>query len=111
MKIVTAVIRPFKLDEICEVLAGLGIGGLTVLEVRGFGGRGHPESYSTDVPAATLVPRVKLEMAVPDELVDDVMEAIISTAQTGRLGDGKIFVTDLEQAVRIRNRESGNDAL
>lgn len=82
-----------------------------MLDVRGFGRRNRSESRSTDVPAATLVPRVKRKMAVPDEPVDDVMEASISTAQTGRLGNGKIFVTDLERAVRIRNRESGNGTL
>jgi nitrogen regulatory protein P-II 2 len=112
MKLVTAVIRPMKLDNVCEALEHLGIAGLTVMEVRGFGRvprRG--EANLGGQYAANFQARLKIEVAVPEDMVEKVVDAIITAAQTGRVGDGKIFVLDLGDIVRIRTRETGANAL
>jgi nitrogen regulatory protein P-II 2 len=107
MKLVTAVIKPLKLEEVCDALADIGIVGITVLEVKGYGRqRGHAETYRGSDYAL-----VKIEMAVTDDMADQVVETIITAAQTGRVGDGKIFVLDLGQVVRIRTRETGAAAI
>jgi nitrogen regulatory protein P-II 2 len=107
MKLVTAVIKPLKLEEVCDALADIGIVGITVLEVKGYGRqRGHAETYRGGDYAL-----VKIEMAVTDDMADQVVETIITAAQTGRVGDGKIFVLDLGQVVRIRTRETGAAAI
>jgi nitrogen regulatory protein P-II 2 len=112
MKIITAVIKPLKLNEVTDALTALGVGGVTVLEVKGFGQqRGRTDLYGSDLHAAQFLTKLRVEVAVKDEMVDEVVEAIISAAHTGRFGDGKVFVTDLAQVVRIRNHETGNDAL
>ncbi|MDA1308740.1 MAG: P-II family nitrogen regulator [Proteobacteria bacterium] len=112
MKLVMAIIKPFKLDEVREALTGLGIQGLTVSEVKGFGRqKGQTEIYRGAEYAVNFLPKVKIEVAVTDDLVDPLVEAIQRTANTGRIGDGKIFVLDLATAVRIRTGESGADAL
>ncbi|MDP2699034.1 P-II family nitrogen regulator [Thalassospira sp.] len=112
MKLVTAVIKPFKLDEVREALSALGVQGLTVTEVKGFGRqKGQTEIYRGAEYMVSFLPKVKLEVAIPDSLVDQVVEAITKTAQTGKIGDGKIFVLDVSQAVRIRTGETGDDAL
>jgi nitrogen regulatory protein P-II 2 len=112
MKLVTAVIRPMKLDNVCEALEHLGIAGLTVMEVRGFGRvprRG--EANLGGQYAANFQARLKIEVAVPEDMVEKVVDAIITAAQTGRVGDGKIFILDLGDIVRIRTRETGANAL
>lgn len=112
MKFVMAIIKPFKLDEVREALTGLGIQGLTVSEVKGFGRqKGQTEIYRGAEYAVNFLPKVKIEIAVTDDLVDQVVEAIQRSANTGRIGDGKVFVLDLATAVRIRTGESGADAL
>ncbi len=112
MKMVTAVIKPFKLDDVREALTALGIEGLTVTEVKGFGRqKGQTEIYRGAEYSVSFLPKVKIEIAIPAELEDQVIEAIQGAANTGRIGDGKIFVTDLTKAVRIRTGESGKDAL
>jgi nitrogen regulatory protein P-II 2 len=111
MKIITAVIKPMKLDDVSAALTALGVGGMTVLEARGFGKQRGSVELGANQNAAKFLPKLRIEVAVKDEMVDHVVEAIISAAHTGRIGDGKIFVTDLGQAVRIRNHETGNDAL
>ncbi|AXO13270.1 MULTISPECIES: P-II family nitrogen regulator [Thalassospira] len=112
MKLVTAVIKPFKLDEVREALSALGVQGLTVTEVKGFGRqKGQTEIYRGAEYMVSFLPKVKLEVAITDNLVDQVVEAITKTAQTGKIGDGKIFVLDVNQAVRIRTGETGDDAL
>ena len=112
MKLVMAIIKPFKLDEVREVLTGLGIQGLTVSEVKGFGRqKGQTEIYRGAEYAVNFLPKVKIEIAVSDDLVDQTVEAIQRSANTGRIGDGKVFVLDLMTAVRIRTGESGADAL
>ncbi|MCC9620998.1 P-II family nitrogen regulator [Thalassospira sp. MA62] len=112
MKLVTAVIKPFKLDEVREALSALGVQGLTVTEVKGFGRqKGQTEIYRGAEYMVSFLPKVKLEVAITDNLVDQVVEAITKTAQTGKIGDGKIFVLDVGQAVRIRTGETGDDAL
>ena len=112
MKKIEAVIKPFKLDEVKEALHEIGIQGMTVTEVKGFGRqKGHTELYRGAEYVVDFLPKIKLEIAIPDELVDKVVEAIAGAANTGRIGDGKIFVTALEEAVRIRTGERGNDAL
>ena len=112
MKLVTAVIKPFKLDEVREALSALGVQGLTVTEVKGFGRqKGQTEIYRGAEYMVSFLPKVKLEVAITDNLVDQVVEAITKTAQTGKIGDGKIFVLDASQAVRIRTGETGDDAL
>ena len=112
MKIITAIIKPLKLNEVTDALTALGVGGVTVLEVKGFGQqRGRTDLYVGDSHSAQFLTKLRLDVAVKDEMVDEVVEAIISAAHTGRFGDGKVFVTDLARAVRIRNHETGNEAL
>ena len=112
MKLVTAIIKPFKLDDVRDALGQLGVAGLTVTEVKGYGRqRGHTEIYRGAEYAVNFLPKVKIEVAVPDDRADKVVEAITSTAKTGQIGDGKIFVLDLEHAVRIRTGETDADAL
>lgn len=112
MKMVTAIIKPFKLDEVREALSDIGVQGITVTEVKGFGRqKGHTELYRGAEYVVDFLPKVKVEAAVADDLVDRVIEAIESAARTGKIGDGKIFVFDLEQAIRIRTGESGAEAL
>ena len=112
MKQVTAIIKPFKLDEVREALSGIGVQGITVTEVKGFGRqKGHTELYRGAEYVVDFLPKVKVEAAVADELVDRVIEAIEKAARTGKIGDGKIFVTAVEQVVRIRTGETGVDAL
>ena len=112
MKMVTAVVKPFKLDEVREALSVLGVQGLTVTEVKGFGRqKGHTELYRGAEYVVDFLPKVKIEAAVDDALVERVVEAIEHAARTGKIGDGKIFVADLEQVLRIRTGETGKDAL
>ncbi len=112
MKLITAIIKPFKLDETREALAAIGVTGLTVTEVKGFGRqKGHTELYRGAEYVVDFLPKIKIEAAVPASLVDQAVEAIEVAARTGKIGDGKIFVTALEQVVRIRTGERGVDAL
>ena len=112
MKMVTAIVKPFKLDEVREALSGIGVQGITVTEVKGFGRqKGHTELYRGAEYVVDFLPKVKIEAAVDDAIVERVIEAIEAAARTGRIGDGKIFVCTLEQVVRIRTGETGNDAL
>jgi nitrogen regulatory protein P-II 2 len=112
MKFVTAIIKPFKLDEVREALSGLGVSGITVTEVKGFGRqKGHTELYRGAEYVVDFLPKVKIEVAIRSDLLDQVIEAISKAAQTGKIGDGKIFVWDLEQVVRIRTGEAGEAAI
>ena len=112
MKFITAIIKPFKLDEVREALSAIGVTGLTVTEVKGFGRqKGHTELYRGAEYVVDFLPKVKLEVAVKADMLDQVIEAIEKAAHTGKIGDGKIFVADLEQVVRIRTGETGPDAL
>ncbi len=112
MKQVTAIIKPFKLDEVREALAEVGVNGLTVTEVKGFGRqKGHTELYRGAEYVVDFLPKIRIEMVVADSLVDGVIEAIVGAARTGKIGDGKIFVASVEQAIRIRTGESGDSAL
>ena len=112
MKMVTAIVKPFKLDEVREALSGIGVQGITVTEVKGFGRqKGHTELYRGAEYVVDFLPKVKIEAAVDDAIVDRVIEAIESAARTGKIGDGKVFVSTLEQVVRIRTGETGKDAL
>ena len=112
MKLVTAIIKPFKLDEVREALSAIGVQGITVTEVKGFGRqKGHTELYRGAEYVVDFLPKVKIEAAVADELVERVIEAVEAAARTGKIGDGKIFVTSLEQVIRIRTGETGKDAL
>lgn len=112
MKLVMAIIKPFKLDEVREALTSLGVEGLTVTEVKGFGRqKGHTEIYRGAEYAVSFLPKVKIEVAVKSALADRVVEAIQASAKTGQIGDGKVFVLDLEKALRIRTGESDDDAL
>jgi nitrogen regulatory protein P-II 2 len=112
MKLVSAIIKPFKLDDVREALSEIGVQGITVTEVKGFGRqKGHTELYRGAEYVVDFLPKVKVEVAIDDGLLDQVIEAITKAAQTGKIGDGKIFVFNLEQAVRIRTGESGVDAL
>lgn len=112
MKLVEAIIKPFKLDEVKDALHEVGIEGITVSEVKGFGRqKGHTELYRGAEYVVDFIPKVKLEIAVPDELLPKVVETIQNTAKTGRIGDGKIFVIALEEAVRIRTGETGVEAI
>ena len=112
MKMITAIIKPFKLEEVREALAECGVTGLTVTEVKGFGRqKGHTELYRGAEYVVDFLPKVKVEAAVDDSMVDRVIEAIESAARTGKIGDGKIFVMPLEQVVRIRTGETGKEAL
>jgi len=112
MKLVTAIIKPFKLDDVREALAAIGVSGITVIEVKGFGRqKGHTELYRGAEYVVDFLPKIKLEIAVDDPLVDQVIEAITNTARTGKIGDGKIFVFELHQVIRIRTGETGSNAL
>lgn len=112
MKLVTALVKPFKLDEVREALAELGVNGLTVTEVKGFGRqKGHTELYRGAEYVVDFLPKVKIEAAVPDDLLEQCLEAIQKSARTGKIGDGKIFVFDIEQAIRIRTGETGDAAV
>ncbi len=112
MKLVSAIIKPFKLDDVREALSDVGVQGITVTEVKGFGRqKGHTELYRGAEYVVDFLPKVKLEIAVPDELLDQVIEQITAAANTGKIGDGKIFVTNLEQVIRIRTGETDRDAL
>ena len=112
MKLISAIIKPFRLDDVRNALSEVGVAGMTVTEVKGFGRqRGHTELYRGAEYVVDFLPKTKIEIAVPDNLVDQVIEAVINSAQTGKVGDGKIFVTSLEQAVRIRTGETGDGAL
>jgi nitrogen regulatory protein P-II 2 len=112
MKLITAIIKPFKADDVREALSELGVSGMTLTEVKGFGRqKGHTELYRGAEYVIDFLPKVKLEIAVSDELSDQVIEAICTAANSGQIGDGKIFVSNLEQTIRIRTGETGNDAL
>ncbi|MBN9440722.1 P-II family nitrogen regulator [Bosea sp. (in: a-proteobacteria)] len=112
MKIVMAVIKPFKLEEVRDGLTAIGVHGLTVTEVKGYGRqKGHTEIYRGAEYAVSFLPKIKIEVAVTDELVPQVIEAITAAARTGQIGDGKIFVSSIEKAVRIRTGETDGDAL
>ncbi|GGX87914.1 P-II family nitrogen regulator [Vogesella sp. LYT5W] len=112
MKKVEAIIKPFKLDEVREALSEIGINGLTVTEVKGFGRqKGHTELYRGAEYVVDFLPKVKIEVVIADDLVDRAIESIVSTARTGKIGDGKIFVTAVEQVVRIRTGETNEDAV
>ena len=112
MKLVQAIIKPFKLDDVRESLSEIGVTGMTVTEVKGFGRqKGHTELYRGAEYVVDFLPKIKIEVAVASEMLDKVIEAILKAANTGKIGDGKIFVFDIEQAVRIRTGESGKEAL
>jgi nitrogen regulatory protein P-II 2 len=112
MKLVSAIIKPFKLDDVREALSELGVSGITVTEVKGFGRqKGHTELYRGAEYVVDFLPKIKVEVAIADERLDAVIEAIASAARTGKIGDGKIFVFDVLQAVRIRTGESGKEAI
>ena len=112
MKFVTAILKPFKLDDVREALSDVGISGITVTEVKGFGRqKGHTELYRGAEYVVDFLPKVKLEVAVTDEQLDAVLDAVSKTANTGKIGDGKIFVLDLEQVIRIRTGETGAEAI
>ena len=112
MKLVTAIIKPFKLDDVREALSDLGVQGMTVTELKGFGRqKGHTELYRGAEYVVDFLPKIKLEVALGDEQLDDVIEAVRAAANTGSIGDGKLFVVDLEQVVRIRTGETGEDAI
>ena len=112
MKMVTAIIKPFKLDEVREALSDIGVQGITVTEVKGFGRqKGHTELYRGAEYVVDFLPKLKIEAAIADDMVDRALEAIEAAARTGKIGDGKIFVSHLEQVVRIRTGETGKEAL
>lgn len=112
MKKIEAIVKPFKLDDIKEKLTELGIKGITISEVKGFGRqKGHTELYRGAEYIIDFIPKIKLELVIPDNLVDDVVTAIMESARTGRIGDGKIFVTPIEEVIRIRTGETGESAL
>lgn len=112
MKKIEAVIKPFKLDEVCEALNEIGVSGLTVTEVKGFGRqKGHTELYRGAEYVVDFLPKIKIEIVVDEKLVDNIIDTIVNTARTGKIGDGKIFVTTVEQVVRIRTGETGDAAV
>ena len=112
MKMITAIIKPFKLDEVREALSEINVQGMTVTEVKGFGRqKGHTELYRGAEYVVDFLPKIKIEAAVDDAVIDQVIDAIQGAARTGKIGDGKIFVADLNQVIRIRTGETGNDAL
>ncbi|MBT2970223.1 MAG: P-II family nitrogen regulator [gamma proteobacterium symbiont of Ctena orbiculata] len=112
MKMVSAIIKPFKLDDVREALSEVGVAGITVTEVKGFGRqKGHTELYRGAEYVVDFLPKIKVEIAVDDDIVDQVVEAISTAAKTGKIGDGKIFVTPVEQVVRVRTGETGPEAL
>ncbi|HAD08506.1 MAG TPA: P-II family nitrogen regulator [Porticoccaceae bacterium] len=112
MKMITAVIKPFKLDDVREALANVGVQGLTVTEVKGFGRqKGHTELYRGAEYVVDFLPKVKVEVGVSDAMADSAVEAIVNAAQTGKIGDGKIFIADIQEVIRIRTGETGDDAI
>jgi nitrogen regulatory protein P-II 2 len=112
MKLVSAVVKPFKVDEVREALDSLGVKGLTIVEVRGFGRqKGHSELYRGAEYVVDFLPKVKIEAAIDDALLDRVLEVLVDSARTGKIGDGKIFVSDVEEVIRIRTGETGASAL
>jgi nitrogen regulatory protein P-II 2 len=112
MKMITAVIKPFKLDDVREALAGIGVQGVTVTEVKGFGRqKGHTELYRGAEYVVDFLPKVKIEVALPDGMVDSAVEAILNSARTGKIGDGKIFISDMTDVIRIRTGETGDEAI
>ena len=112
MKLITAIIKPFKLDDVREALSEIGVAGVTATEVKGFGRqKGHTELYRGAEYVVDFLPKVKLEIAVADQVVDQAVEAIVKAANTGKIGDGKIFVANLEQVIRIRTGETGEEAI
>jgi nitrogen regulatory protein P-II 2 len=112
MKMITAIIKPFKLDDVRQAVADIGIQGITVTEVKGFGRqRGHTELYRGAEYIVDFLPKAKIELAVADEIADQVVEAIGNTARTGKIGDGKIFVSEISEAIRIRTGETGSEAV
>ena len=112
MKLVSAIIKPFKLDDVREALSEIGVQGMTVTEVKGFGRqKGHTELYRGAEYAVDFLPKVKLEVGIADDQLESVLEAVVGAAQTGKIGDGKIFVSDLQQAIRIRTGETEAEAL
>ena len=112
MNMVTAIIKPFRLDDVREALAELGVQGITVTEVKGFGRqKGHTELYRGAEYVVDFLPKMKIELAIEDDLLEQVVETIVATARTGKIGDGKIFVSPLEQAIRIRTGETGGEAV
>ena len=112
MKLITAIVKPFKLDDVREALSEIGVQGITVTEVKGFGRqKGHTELYRGAQYVVDFLPKVKIEVAVADGVVDQTMEAITKAADTGKIGDGKVFVSALEQVIRIRTGETGEDAI
>jgi len=112
MKLITAIIKPYKLDDVREALSEIGIQGLTVTEVKGFGRqKGHTELYRGAEYIVDFLPKVKIETAVSNDILDQALEAIIKAANTGKIGDGKIFVSNIEQTIRIRTGETGQEAL
>ncbi len=112
MKLLTAIIKPFKLDDVRDALSGIGVKGLTVTEVKGFGRqKGHTELYRGAEYVVDFLPKTKIEIGIDDNMLDAAIEAITKAANTGKIGDGKIFVQNLEEAMRIRTGETGNDAL
>jgi len=112
MKMITAVVKPFKLDDVREALAAIGVQGVTVSEVKGFGRqKGHTELYRGAEYVVDFLPKVKLELALADEMVDGAVEAITTAAHTGKIGDGKIFISDLQEVIRIRTGEAGPEAV
>lgn len=112
MKLITAIIKPFKLDDVREALSEIGVAGVTATEVKGFGRqKGHTELYRGAEYVVDFLPKVKLEIAVADSVLDQAVETIVKAANTGKIGDGKIFVTELEQVIRIRTGETGEEAI
>ena len=112
MKKIEAIIKPFKLDEVKEALQEIGVQGLSVIEAKGFGRqKGHTELYRGAEYVVDFLPKVKIEVVIPDDILDDVIAVIIDSAKTGKIGDGKIFVSEIQQAIRIRTSEDGVDAL
>ena len=112
MKLITAIIKPFKLDDVREAIGEIGVQGITVTEVKGFGRqRGHTELYRGAEYVVDFLPKTKLELAVDDDIAEQVVEAIVNTARTGKIGDGKIFVTELDEVIRIRTGETGAQAV
>jgi nitrogen regulatory protein P-II 1 len=112
MKLITAIIKPFKMDDVREALSEIGLEGMTLTEVKGFGRqKGHTELYRGAEYLVDFLPKIKIELGVKDEMVDRVIETILDTAQTGKIGDGKIFVTNIEHIVRVRTGETDNDAI
>jgi nitrogen regulatory protein P-II 2 len=112
MKLITAIIKPFKMDDVREALSEMGVAGVTATEVKGFGRqKGHTELYRGAEYVVDFLPKIKLEIAVADEVLDKAVQAIVKAANTGKIGDGKIFVTNLEQVIRIRTGETGEEAI